>query len=898
MAGKKRGGKTTDLTHPGASPQSAARTPNPPNGVRQAARPAPSTNTPAFAPSQAMPALAEGNARQGILADSTPSPSRYNELAGPQPPPVIRDIDPGNWYSPFQPIAPFGPPSVRYPRAWDYRTGINLDYAPERFAMFEQLQLMSRSWGVLRTVIETRKDQIMRMPWAFQVRGAPKKKSRWVDQLTDFFRRPDGKTTYQAWKRMYFEDLFVIDAPTIYKYRAVDGTPLALQVLNGATIKPLIDDAGRRPDYPSPAFQQIIKGLPMTNFDETELMYAPMRPTPQFPIYGYSPVEQIYVEVMIGIKRLMYQSNYWSEGSMPELIITVPDTWTPQQTAMFQAHFDALMAGNLNLKSRVRFMPGGMKPFDIKNANGEGLFGKIDEFWARLICFAFSVSPTPFIQQVNRATAETAQETAEEEGLHPLMTWDKAEVMDPIVQEDFGYDEIEFNYLPEPEVDEQKQMIVIKGYVDDGIYNRNEARDKLGLDPIQGTVGDEYTVTTPQGPIPLQESVDAAKVRALNVPNELDNAQESHDVQIKNQKQQAAQPQPKGPHAKKNPAKKVADVYKFFGYDPPPFASTDFVSLDQLDPRFVSEVGKAAIVPFLKSASDAEVEGMRSSDPTLADQRENLEAAVASVFSAMAPVVGQRITRAIVDAIGDNGELPDDQAVEALAEQVASEVSLEEFAEIVGPAEEALAAVGIASSDRSAGQLRIAVGDEYGGLVDRIHEQALDYARERGAELVGMVRNAEGDLVPNPDAEMAISDTTRERIKNLIVQKLEPGEPFNLQWSIEDIVDDLTGSPLFSRSRAALIAQAEVGMASGRGSLVALEQAAALGLKVKKRWSTSHDEKVCIEECLLNELAGEIPLALPFPSGDMSPLAHPRCRCALIGIVADTTVLGQEEEAA
>jgi hypothetical protein len=136
---------------------------------------------------------------------------------------------------------------------------------------------------------------------------------------------------------------------------------------------------------------------------------------------------------------------------------------------------------------------------------------------------------------------------------------------------------------------------------------------------------------------------------------------------------------------------------------------------------------------------------------------------------------------------------------------------------------------------------------------------------------------------------MAISDTTRDRIKELIEKKLGPGEPFNLQWSIEDIVDDVSGSPLFSRSRAALIAQAEVGMAAGNGSLASLEAAAAMGINVEKRWSTSHDEKVCIEECLVNELAGVIPLALPFPSGDLAPLAHPRCRCALIGVVKDAT---------
>jgi hypothetical protein len=40
-----------------------------------------------------------------------------------------------------------------------------------------------------------------------------------------------------------------------------------------------------------------------------------------------------------------------------------------------------------------------------------------------VICFAFSLPPTAFTKQVNRATAETAQEAALEEGLAPLMFW-------------------------------------------------------------------------------------------------------------------------------------------------------------------------------------------------------------------------------------------------------------------------------------------------------------------------------------------------------------------------------------------------------------------------------------------------------------------------------------------
>jgi hypothetical protein len=42
-----------------------------------------------------------------------------------------------------------------------------------------------------------------------------------------------------------------------------------------------------------------------------------------------------------------------------------------------------------------------------------------DEWLAWVVCFAFSLPPTAFVKQTNRATAETQQETATTEGLVP-----------------------------------------------------------------------------------------------------------------------------------------------------------------------------------------------------------------------------------------------------------------------------------------------------------------------------------------------------------------------------------------------------------------------------------------------------------------------------------------------
>lgn len=444
--------------------------------------------------------------------------SRYRSERPSQPPPWMDDVDMRSiWYSPMQPVWPFGPPYYNRPREWNFPVGYNLNYIQPRMELMSQLRGMRASWGLLSTVIETRKDQLLRLPWTIQRKDKPRAASKAVDEIRSFFRRPDGKLSFGQWSRKLMDDLFVVDAPYIYLDRDLNNEIRHAEVLDGATIFPLIDDAGRRPTtevrlngegitylHRQPAFQQIIYGLPMINLSEDEIIYAMMRPRPEIPMFGYSPVEQIMIESMEGIRKTFYQLEFWRSGSMPELIVTVPDAWTPRQIAMFQAHFDALLSGQLSLKSKVRFVPGGMKPFDIKNASGESLWSQRDELLARLVCFAFSIPPTPFVRQMNRATAQNAQQTAQEEGLYPLMSWWKDDIMDTIIQI-MGYDDIEMVFLPRPEVDLLKQAQIHQIQLHTAARSINEVREEYGQEPIPD--GDDHLIYFGAGAVKLEDVV-------------------------------------------------------------------------------------------------------------------------------------------------------------------------------------------------------------------------------------------------------------------------------------------------------------------------------------------------------------------------------------------------------
>lgn len=82
---------------------------------------------------------------------------------------------------------------------------------------------------------------------------------------------------------------------------------------------------------------------------------------------------------------------------------------------------------------------------------------------------------------------------------------------------------------------------------------------------------------------------------------------------------------------------------------------------------------------------------------------------------------------------------------------------------------------------------------------------------------------------------------------------------------------------LDSPTSALLVTQSEVTWAASRAAYAVY---VAAGVKWV-RWQTRNDSRVC-PRCMLNQVASPVRLGQKFPSGDLRPLAHPRCRCALL----------------
>jgi hypothetical protein len=137
--------------------------------------------------------------------------------------------------------------------------------------------------------------------------------------------------------------------------------------------------------------------------------------------------------------------------------------------------------------------------------------------------------------------------------------------------------------------------------------------------------------------------------------------------------------------------------------------------------------------------------------------------------------------------------------------------------------------------------------------------------KQHVADLVGK-KVVNGILVDNPRSDYAISNKTRDDIRQSIATSISLGE--DKAAAVERL-----RSTINNKKRATLIAETESVNAYQKGVLYYGDSTGAVG----KEWQNVHALDICGE----NTRAGMIGIDEQFPSGHLAPTAHPRCRCGL-----------------
>lgn len=393
----------------------------------------------------------------------------------------------GGFFSPQLPLQPQHQETAG--RRFDYVAGYNISTQPRRDSgiSFALLRTFAANYDLLRILIEKRKDQITNFDWSIVPKDEavaagedPKKLEENAAAAQKFLNFPDGRQKWNTWLRSIIEDMLVLDAIAVWP--VYQGKKLLrLETVDPATIKLVIDESGRQPEPPFPAYQQVLHGIPTADFLKDELLYFISNPA-SYRVYGLSKVEQIVVTVQIGLRRELSQLMFFTEGNVPAALAGVPETWNPTQIAQLQSAFDDILSGDLGARRKLHFIPG---KIDVKELKSEDaiLKGEFDEWIMRVMCYTFGVPPTPFTKQVNRATAFTAQEEARDEGLGPQLTFLKS-LMDAIITQGLKLEGIEFKWSMEAENDPETQSSIDDKMLRNGSRSIDELRQRDGLDPL------------------------------------------------------------------------------------------------------------------------------------------------------------------------------------------------------------------------------------------------------------------------------------------------------------------------------------------------------------------------------------------------------------------------------
>ena len=514
---------------------------------------------------------------QGALAGpgSSPLTASYNQWVAGSPvggaalPAPFYDFLAGAFgpLSPIQPmpvdVVPRDDEGRPLPRRWQYPVGWNLPVGQPgtegyRLASYATLRRLADGYSVIRAMLNIRKNEMSGLNWDVGAtgdaqsrtkgdKGAAKDQRSRAAEVVRWFKRIDSNYFgFQSWFEAGQEDQLVIDAvtlhplPTRVKGKGLFGCGVAeLELINGETIRPLVNIRGASPRFPEVAYQQYLWGVPRSDFaamarDEDveelavdygldgvepdaeytrrELLYLPRNQRTWTP-YGFSPIEMALIPVTIGIQRQGFLLDYFTDGTIPGVYVIAGESYvTPSQQRGLQDLINGI-AGDVGQKHRAIVLPPGSKTEPQKDMTFQQA---VDQAIVEQVAMILHIQPHEIGMVPGGRTsglggagmAQVQQDSVVESRTEPERKWWKGK-FDWLIQEVMGQEDLEWKWLDfEEEQDAEQKANADKADVSIGKRSIDEQRIDDGLDPWDlPLTKTPFVIGGPSGIIPLDPSV-------------------------------------------------------------------------------------------------------------------------------------------------------------------------------------------------------------------------------------------------------------------------------------------------------------------------------------------------------------------------------------------------------
>lgn len=475
-----------------------------------------------------------------------------NTTYGQSDPLPRNPITPTVPFSPGMPIVPgaINPPNPDSgrpsPRQYEYQVAQNINVTETRLVPFKTLRAAADQIDILRRCIEVLKSKIIGLNWDIvlaedsaekiiteiggtHVRAMTVARERYTEEISrarQFWEQPDKANglLFNDWLNIALEEILVLDAWAVWPQSTVGGELHGLQILDGSTIKPLIDDRGMRPTPPNPAYQQILFGFPRSEFaapsegesadgefTSDELAYM-IRNRRSMTVYGYSPTERALAVADIYLRRQQWLRAEYTDGVTPELLMATDANFgnNPDLLRAYENIFNDDLAGQTQQRKRVRLLPAGMTPIQF-DGYGERFKDTLDDYLVNSICGHFGVLPSEigFSPKggLGGAGFQLGQaESSEVIGAIPLATW-LGKMISNLSYTFLGMPrELEFKFMESGRQDLESIARTRDIEIKSGSLTINEARSRSGLPLIESVEADMPILSVPTGSYFITES--------------------------------------------------------------------------------------------------------------------------------------------------------------------------------------------------------------------------------------------------------------------------------------------------------------------------------------------------------------------------------------------------------
>ncbi len=406
----------------------------------------------------------------GTTTTLPPNPTSPGTMAGARgdQTSALPRTDPPVAFGPGRPLypAPLDPRRPRsgraeprrseYPVSWNLQLGQDPSHVP-----WKLLRDFADRIDMVRRCIELRKSELVSIDWDITIsqkalqrvmaqsderneaRAARVLRDRYeqdIERLIRFWQQPDPVNLdgWDDWLAMALEEHFVLDALAIYPRMTRGGDLFALEILDGSTIKPLLDYRGGRPMPPAPAYQQILYGFPRGEFtasDSTlvdgeygadQLVYRP-RVRRSFTPYGMSNTEQALMAGALYAKRQKWLGDEYDEGTTPRTWMRTDSDYSPDSLRAYESVLNDELAGDNAERMRAKLLNRGFDPVEMKQFE-EMYKPDFDEHLIRLLCVHFDVMPTeigfpPRHGLGGKGHQEGEENTTYRKAIKPLLGW-------------------------------------------------------------------------------------------------------------------------------------------------------------------------------------------------------------------------------------------------------------------------------------------------------------------------------------------------------------------------------------------------------------------------------------------------------------------------------------------